>query len=131
MARINRRCRGGCGRRLGWSEWVTHKKCQRCLKRLTTPVTTVEKSGGLTIFDAGAFGHRAGLMANSAAATYGKFTPKVWEGAADADLDAIRRRHDPTPEESYEDAEAARRDAVLAYAMNPDQLALASALNAH
>lgn len=130
MARPNRRCRGGCNHRLRWSEWATTKTCSSCLKRLHVPVTTVEKAGGITTYNLGLFGNGADLMANSAAATHGKFTPKVWERAAEADLDAIRRRHDPTPEESFEDAEAARRDAVLAYVMNPEQMDLAGRLAA-
>lgn len=110
---------------------MVRKTCERCSKRLTVPVANVEKSGGVTTYDLGLFGNGADLMTNRLSLTHGRLTPKVWEGAAEADLDAIRRRHDPTPEESFEDAEAARRDAVLAYVMTPGQAALAAHLSAN
>ncbi|WP_239404505.1 hypothetical protein [Frankia sp. Cj3] len=45
------------------------------------------------------------------------------------DVHAIRRTHAPTREEVWEQAEKDRREAVLAYITNDDQLDLLAALD--
>lgn len=103
------------------------EKCHECRRGLTPRRSTVTSHGPVHAYDLGLFGHRHHAISMQATITGGvrRDPSKLPPGQ----LDAIRRRHLPTPAEHTEDVLEANRQFVLDWLATPRQGALAAALD--